>query len=91
MARKPMITRTLKSYNSTVIAFKDSDNTTYETQVTTTVDTDKSRAAALPDGERLIKTLNTEVTESLVGMTVDEFMQYAKPVKRGKAEDEENE
>ena len=91
MARKPMITRTLKTYKAKCIIFVDADNSTMELEITTTTNTDKARQAVLREGNRLIKTISVETEENLVGMTVDEFMQYAKPVTRGKAENEENE
>lgn len=75
--RKPMVTRTVKVFTANVIAFNDSDNTTTEMTVETTQDNDKARQAGLPDGYRLIKTLNVAKTETQYGMTVEEFMKHA--------------
>lgn len=82
MARTPMITRTLKTYNAKAIVFADADNTTVEMDITTTLDSDKARQKALPEGFKLIKTLAVTTEEHLVGMTVTEFMEHAKPVTR---------
>lgn len=86
MARQPIISRTIKSYTSKCIVFVDADNTTVEREITTTSDTDKARQASLPDGERLIKTLETTTTEQIWGMTIPEFMSHAKPITRTKSD-----
>lgn len=91
MARKPIISRTIKSYNAKVLIFDNTTNEMRETDVTTSVDTDKARQAALSENERLLKTLETQVNEAIFGMTVDEFMQYAKPITRGKNEETKGE
>lgn len=84
MARERMVTRTIESFNHTVIGIDKNDMKTVKTLIVTTgimsdKDVEKSCRTAC-ENENLLFTaiVNTEKSEKLYGMTENEFMQFAR-------------
>lgn len=95
MARRPMVTRTIQSTKVNVLCLDVSDGEPCNVEVVLPR-TYKDEAAMLKEAKKLIDTdtvkavhiVDVEVTENLYGMDEADFIKYAKPVTRGKTNEE---
>lgn len=86
MARKPQVTRTIKTTHAVVLCVNTEDRSTFEQTITLprTYTDDKKLMKIIegcfdePDSPvKPISVISTEVKETLYGMTEEEFIQYA--------------
>ena len=73
-----MISKTISTNRYTVKVFDHNNDEMLETAVS--ADTEKAIAKNLPSNYQLLKVLKCEKVDSLVCMTVSDFMKYSKPM-----------
>ena len=95
MARERMITRTVATWNYTVMVVDTASKSVEEITVSIPSAgsmTDKAISKAirdnLPDGKLFVQTVSSTTTETLYGMTEEDFIRYAKvlPPRSGSAD-----
>lgn len=89
MARKPMITRTMKTTNVTVLCVNVDDRSTFEQNVTLpgTYKEEKKLNKMVEhvfEGSPVkpIQIISTDVTSKLYGMTEETYLQYAEELEK---------